>query len=453
MPTRNCAPYLTEAIHSVLAQSVDDLELVVYDDASPDETGEVVATVVDPRMRYYRHDVPLGVPAARNSCLDAARGRFIVWLDSDDRFLPGALASLLETIERRDSIGLVHGAFEVIGEDGRLLPPWPMPFDVDVVEPAASSFGELVSLNYITAPVMVRRECHDAVGPYATDIGPSSTDWEMWLRLSLSTDFAYIARPLAQYRQHPGSITSTTHAPGVRLRCDAAAVERVFAHCRPRIPNADAAERQARLALLAKAVCFASDAVAREAWPVASDALMGPVADAPLCDADPSEMLAGIVARDEFAFHRGSRAVLTALAPALSSSRLKGRLQQVAATDEPWQRTLGRIASVVRELVPPDAFVAAVDKWDPTLLHLAARAGCHFPDRRLIPEGYPADSERAIVHLDELRRRGIRYLVVPSAAFWWLEHYKAFAAHLEALHHSIWRDGDCVIFRLSDRAT
>ena len=452
MPARNCGRYLNDAIESVLAQSVGDLELILYDDASTDETAEVTRGVRDARVRCFRHASQRGIPETRNSCLRVARGRFVVWLDADDRLLPGALAALRSAVERRPTIGLAHGAFDVIAEDGRALPAWPMPFDTDVVEQGPRAFAELVVSNYITAPVIVRRECHDAVGPYATDMGPSSTDWEMWLRLALHADLAYVARPVAQYRQHGGSITRATHRPGARLRCDAAAVARVFAAWRHRIPDAEATERRARIALLAKALLFARDAVARDDWPGAAEAVHGHQDAAARCAADPAGVLAALAERDELAFHRESGALLGGLQPSLSGTRLGDRQGRVTASDASWDRMLESIATTVRGLVPANACVAAVDKWDPTLLHLAERTGYHFPDRRLMPDGYPPDSESAIAHLEELRRRGASYLVFPCAAFWWLEYYGAFAGYLETTHETVWRDEQCVIFHLEGRA-
>jgi len=102
--------------------------------------------------------------------------------------------------------------------------------------------------------------------------------------------------------------------------------------------------------------------------------------------------------------------------------------------------------------VPRTAAVAVVDKWDPTLLHLAGRRGWHFPDRRTMPDGYPRDSGGAIGHLEELQDRGTRYLVFPSSAFWWLEHYPGLARHLAETGERVWADEGCLIYRLAPAA-
>ena len=70
-------------------QEVDGLEVLVHDDASADDTTEVVAGFNDPRIRYRRHPRMLGVARNRNSCRDPVQGTYLAWLDSDDQRLPG----------------------------------------------------------------------------------------------------------------------------------------------------------------------------------------------------------------------------------------------------------------------------------------------------------------------------------------------------------------------------
>jgi hypothetical protein len=105
----------------------------------------------------------------------------------------------------------------------------------------------------------------------------------------------------------------------------------------------------------------------------------------------------------------------------------------------------------VDRVVPDDGCVGAVAKWDPALLTLSGRRGRNFPDRRTLPDGYPADSAAAVAHLEEQRRDGLSHLVVPSPSRWWLEHYDGLAAHLDARHRRVHDDGDCLVFDLRVR--
>ena len=161
IPTRDHGRYLGEAVASVLEQDVDGLEVLVHDDASTDDTAKLVEQLEDPRVHYRRHRRPLGVAENRNTCLAAARGRYVAWLDADDSYLPDSLARRLAVLEEHPEVGLVHGDFEVLDEDGAPLPAWPAPFDGDAIEPGATAFHELIASNEITtSTVVARRSCH-----------------------------------------------------------------------------------------------------------------------------------------------------------------------------------------------------------------------------------------------------------------------------------------------------
>ncbi len=100
MPTYNRARLLPRAIRSVLAQTYTDFELIVVDDASPDETPEVAASLANPRLRYLRQPTNRGVSAARNTGVEAARGEIIVFVDDDDRVDAEFLAVMVEHLHK-----------------------------------------------------------------------------------------------------------------------------------------------------------------------------------------------------------------------------------------------------------------------------------------------------------------------------------------------------------------
>jgi len=90
IPTYNCGAFVREAVESVLGQSHRDLEVVVVDDGSTDDTPVVLARIEDPRVTVIRSP-HRGLSAARNEGLDRARGEYIAFLDADDRWLPSKL--------------------------------------------------------------------------------------------------------------------------------------------------------------------------------------------------------------------------------------------------------------------------------------------------------------------------------------------------------------------------
>jgi glycosyltransferase involved in cell wall biosynthesis len=449
IPTRDRARWLGEALDSVFAQTRQDFEVIVGDDASTDATPELLARYGDPRLRVLHHPRALGVAGNRNSCLLAARGELVAWLDSDDRWLPHMLETQAGLLDRHPAVVFAHGGAEIVGEDGERLPDWPPALPGDVVERGIDAFAELTLRNYVTAPTVVARRLPQVeAGGYRVDL-PSGEDWEMWLRLALRGDVAYTAAPVAQYRWHSGSLARSAAASGDQLARDLRAVTGVFARHRREIPRAAQLERRARAALAGRALLHGTDRLTRgdRRGTLAAVALAARARPALLRSRAGWRLAAAGGLRAEYPWHVTSRALLDRLARELEGSRMAQRLRAAAAAPAEWEETLRTIAARVREVVPPTASIVVVDKWDPTVLHLSRRRGWHFPDRRTMADGYPRDSAAAVAHLEELRRRGARHVVFPCSAFWWLDAYTGLARHLTETAERVWDDAACVIWR------
>jgi glycosyltransferase involved in cell wall biosynthesis len=123
LPTFNRAALLPRAINSVLFQTFSDLELIVVDDGSKDETAEVVAGIKDPRVVYYRRSHNGGVSAARNSGLAIARGAYVAFQDSDDEWLPDKLQRQVESLHEYSANAISVGV--VIRVLGQTVRRWP----------------------------------------------------------------------------------------------------------------------------------------------------------------------------------------------------------------------------------------------------------------------------------------------------------------------------------------
>ena len=109
-----------------------------------------------------------------------------------------------------------------------------------------------------------------------------------------------------------------------------------------------------------------------------------------------------------------------------------------------------RVRADMRRLLPPAARVIVISKGDPDLLDIEGHEAWHFPqdDRGHYAGHYPAESGEAIAHLEALRARGGRFLVIPSSASWWLVHYADLAHHLDTDYQKIWKSADCQIYEL-----
>lgn len=157
----------------------------------------------------------------------------------------------------------------------------------------------------------------------------------------------------------------------------------------------------------------------------------------------------------EAARQRLSRAVEIVLAKApkeIAESRVepaaRGRL-----TATQYRRLGKRIQEVVERTVPLEGTVIVVSRGDEQLVNFEGRKGWHFPQNGdgVYAGFYPADSATAIAHLEALRAKGGEYLLLPSTAFWWLEHYRGLKEHLERRYRVAFQEeGACILYNLGE---
>jgi succinoglycan biosynthesis protein ExoO len=122
VPAHNCERWIDGSLRSALAQSLDDLEVIVVDDSSTDGTAQRLAALAadDPRVRVLRPTRRMGAAGARNLALDAARGEWIALLDADDRIHPSRLARMIEAADR-SNVDIVADNLNKVAEDGTPL--------------------------------------------------------------------------------------------------------------------------------------------------------------------------------------------------------------------------------------------------------------------------------------------------------------------------------------------
>ena len=200
VPAYNQGRYLGEAIRSALGQTCADLEVIVVDDGSTDDTPAVCRAFTDPRLRYV-WQVNQGLSAARNTGIRQAHGAFLTYLDSDDLFQPDKVQVLLGAFERDERVGFAHGYAILIDEEGK---PIGERFERDV--PGESSEWLLRNPLHVGS-VMVRREWQERIGFFDESLR-SSEDWDMWLRLALAgCPMQSVRHPVSRYRFHRMQMT------------------------------------------------------------------------------------------------------------------------------------------------------------------------------------------------------------------------------------------------------
>jgi glycosyltransferase involved in cell wall biosynthesis len=190
--TYNRAPLLKRAISCALSQEYSDFDVLVIDDCSSDNTGEVVRDFSDNRIRYIRHSNNRGEAASRNTGIKESTGRYIAFLDSDDEWRPYKISREAEVLDNSSSlIGAVYcGLCEFRGNEKIHIPYyWVRKRQGDI-------YSELLGSNFISpSSILIKRECFDKVGLFDEAIR-SFEDWDMWIRISRHYQFKYINEEL-----------------------------------------------------------------------------------------------------------------------------------------------------------------------------------------------------------------------------------------------------------------
>ncbi|HEY3577171.1 MAG TPA: glycosyltransferase [Gaiellaceae bacterium] len=257
MAARNHVSFAADAVASVLEQDYEPLELIAIDDASDDETADVLedcaAAAPRGRMVVIRHERQKGIAATRAHALRLAKGDFIGLLDSDDLWLPGKVRPQVELLVAEPTVGLTHAAFEAFRSETGEAVPWDPEWDLD-----ADPLVELVRRGcfIMTGTTLIRRAAIDTRGVgFVTLDYASYDDYLLYLTLALDWRIAYEDRTVMRYRRHEGNLTNVLFAGNLpRARIDLLAeFLRRFPEARERL----GAERRRTIArLLVRAAVY-----------------------------------------------------------------------------------------------------------------------------------------------------------------------------------------------------
>lgn len=201
IPCRNYGRFLRQAVESVLVQSFTDWELFLVDEASDDDSLEIMqeyARQYSDRIKVIAHGTPHGLQRAANEVLGLARGRYFIRLDADDWFDEAALLILVTRLESDERLGIVWGNYYYTDSDGKVIG----------VEQANKPGSGPVSR--LTAPhgacTMVRTRALKSVGGYSEDID-AQDGWELWNKLLNQVDATSVSSTIFYYRQHGSSLS------------------------------------------------------------------------------------------------------------------------------------------------------------------------------------------------------------------------------------------------------
>jgi glycosyltransferase involved in cell wall biosynthesis len=195
IPTWNRAQFIAPTIDSVLRQTYAQYEVIVVDDGSTDNTAEILAAYRDKIIYILKQNG--GVSSARNAGIQAARGRYIAFVDDDDLWLPDKLSLQAQLMEQNPALGLVYcGAVKIRKDGTRIGEARP--------EKRGAIFKELVCSNHIAgsaSAAMVRRDVFSRSGYFDEQLSPCA-DWDCWIRIAQHHDVDYVDAPLVHLTIH-----------------------------------------------------------------------------------------------------------------------------------------------------------------------------------------------------------------------------------------------------------
>lgn len=209
VPCYNLGHVLADCVNSILDQTYTNLEVLIMDDCSPDDTPAVAASFTDPRVHHVRHAQNMGHLRNYNAGIAMARGEYIWLISADDRLRrPYIVERFVETAERNPSAAYVFCPAMKFNENGD-IGIYGSIGDRDCVVPGLRFVERLLDGNIVSAPTgMVRRRTYEKAGDFPLDL-PFAGDWFLWGAFAFHGDVAYLAEPMVHYRVHPLNMTKS----------------------------------------------------------------------------------------------------------------------------------------------------------------------------------------------------------------------------------------------------
>lgn len=213
IPAFNAGTFLGDTLKSVLSQTHENIEILVVDDGSVDQTPEIVRSFArqDNRVVLLQQKNK-GVAAARNLGIEESRGEFIAPLDADDIWYPEKLRTQVERIQGSDaSVALVYSLSVDIDEEGKILHPKGRKFYYSH-RPEGDVLLPLIYFNFLgnASVPLIRRSCLEKIGTYDTRLKQRNAqgceDWDLCLRIAEKYRFRFVPQVLVGYRQLQGSM-------------------------------------------------------------------------------------------------------------------------------------------------------------------------------------------------------------------------------------------------------
>lgn len=203
MSVYNAMPYLPQAIESILGQTVSQFEFIIVNDASTDESRDVILSYNDPRIRLLDNSENLGLTRSLNRGFQLVQGEFIARQDADDVSLPQRLEKQIGFLRENTDVALLGTSYQVINETGQILfTSHPPASDTEI------RWTSLFHNAFCHTSVVFRKYViTEGEKPYNEEIRYAQ-DYELWSRILKKAHAANLGEPLVQNRTHPANIST-----------------------------------------------------------------------------------------------------------------------------------------------------------------------------------------------------------------------------------------------------
>lgn len=243
IPNYNYARYITDALNSAVSQEYENLEIIIVDDCSNDNSVEVIEKWIarftgDIKITLIKNSTNVGIAKVCNIILSNASGKYYQLLDADDILLPGKIKKQVDLLEKNSSCAFVYSNISIINEAGIITEPdYLAVVGYDEKDmPQGNIFKELFHFNFIpNASVLINTAYAKDIGGYDETL--QVQDYYLYLTLSSKYDVLYMQVVTAYYRIHSSSLSNTK-------RSNAKSIEGVLSLLYRYYPNGDAEIRK-----------------------------------------------------------------------------------------------------------------------------------------------------------------------------------------------------------------
>jgi len=201
IPLYNKAPHIQRTLDSIFCQSFPPKEIIIVDDGSTDGSGEIVKAVADPRIKLFRQE-NAGISSARNHGIRESSTNFVALIDADDEWKPEFLQNIAMLIEDYPECGAYATSYIRESGSAKIWQPKPQK-DIPSGWKGKLDINRYLEFTMFTytfnaSSICIKKDVFDKIGMFNVKVGRGQ-DLEMWLRILLAYDIAFLNKPLGIY--------------------------------------------------------------------------------------------------------------------------------------------------------------------------------------------------------------------------------------------------------------